>query len=122
LLNSNWQLPQTVEDGRVLSRVFDAIDAVQTVCPQSLVDSLSEQGALAACAIPTRGDRLDSLLGSHGRNLIEIAVRSPFGSWRTPWQQDPGFGAVRQLSYQGNVYFIALNSVTGLAYVIRFEN
>src|SRR5690625_2906857 len=48
LLNSNWQLPQTVEDGRVLSRVFDAIDAVQTVCPQSLVDSLSEQGALAA--------------------------------------------------------------------------
>lgn len=117
---ANWQLPQTVADGVVLSDVFDVINAVQTPCPQSLVDSLIEQGALAACGTPTQASTsVSDRLGSHGRQLIELRLRR--GSWLTPWQQDSGFGTVRQYSYQGSVYFVALNSSAGLAYVIRFE-
>lgn len=115
LRGSSWDLPKTEADNTVVSEYFGALSAVQTTCPQTLQNSLAAERALAACA--RLGDYFD---GEMARSMAELAFLSK-GSWVSPWQEDPGFGVVRRLTYGGAEYYLAMNEATGLAYVIRFE-
>lgn len=112
---SSWDLPKTDVDNTVVSSFFGALQAVQTACPQSLQDSLAAERALAACA------RLgDYFSGEVARAMVEMEFISS-GRWVTSWQEDSGFGVVRQLSFNGSLFFVAMNEATRLAYVVRFE-
>lgn len=115
LRQSSWDLPKTDVDNVVVSEFFGALSAVQTACPQSLQDSLAAERALAACA------RLGAYFnGEVARAMAEMAFLSS-GSWLSPWQEDPGFGVVRRLTYEGVEYYVAMNEAAGFAYVIRFD-
>lgn len=115
LRQSSWDLPVTPADTTVVSEFFGALSAVQTACSESLRSSLAAERALAACA------RLgEYFMGEIGRSMVEMTFIS-VGSWVSPWQENADFGTVRQLSYQGSTYFLAINEAAGLAYVIRFE-
>lgn len=121
LRDASWELPKTQSDRLVLNAVLDTTKAVQTTCPQDLIASLAAENALAACAVPER----DSYLGDHGRTMIGLAFTGK-GRWVTPWQENASFGVVRVLTTRdwdagGEVeYYIAVNSRSGLIYIVRF--
>lgn len=118
LRQSSWDLPKTQEDIFVMNKVFDATDAVQTQCPQTTIESLTEENALAACATASGfTTRLSSL-----RSYIEIRL-DRHGSWLTPWQENEDFGSVRQYVYNGTTFYIALKVVDrkSVIYLIRFN-
>lgn len=116
LRTTSWDLPRTETDNTVVSAFFGALQAVQTSCPQSLQDSLAAERAYAACA--KLGDYLS---GELGRTMVEVEFLTTPGTWVSPWQEDPGFGVLRRLSFGGVEYYLAINEVAGLAYAIRFE-
>ncbi len=115
LQQGSWDLPRTPEEAFVLSQTFEPVDAVQTQCPQDLLASLAAEGALAACATP----RSTSYLSSYGLGLVGRRL-DIYGTWLTPWQENASFGSVRRYSYKGVEYYVAINTRTGLLYVIRF--
>lgn len=116
LRQASWDLPVTASDNVVVSEFFGALQAVQSICPESLRVSLAAEQALAACA------RLGQyFMADLGRSMVEMAFITN-GSWASPWQENQDFGTVRRLAHQGAEYFLAINEANGLAYVIRFEN
>lgn len=116
LRQATWDLPVTSTDNVVVSEFFGALQAVQSVCPESLRASLAAERALAACA--RLGDYFQAEVG---RSMVELAFITT-GSWASPWQENPDFGTVRRLAHEGAEYFLAINEASGLAYVIRFED
>lgn len=115
LRSPQWDLPVTPEDAALLSELFSRLDAVQEPCPTYLQEELAAEQALAACGyIPSH------YAGDRGRNQADRWLNLMSGlTWLSPWQTNPTFGTVRELSVGAYTYFIAIDDAIAAVYVIR---
>lgn len=125
LKSSNTDLPQTDADRTVVNALFGSIGAVQSSCSSSLIASLKKENALATCASYD-----ESMYMGVGDGLLREMIDNSFfeiteaymgggGQWLTPWQENKDFGVIRQLGYEGNIYYLTLDD--GVARVIKFN-
>ena len=115
-------LPRTENDREVLNLFFGSISAVQGACSESLVESLRAEDALAACATYSTQYGLPAEMT---RQMVDTEFLMPLelsgrGSWSTPWRENPDFGTVRELTFEGDHYFLMLDHASGRAYVVKF--
>lgn len=116
LRSTQWDLPVTPEDAALLSEFFSRLDAIQEPCPSYLQEELAAEQALAAC-----GYAPSHYTGNAGRNQADRWLDLlPGLTWLSPWQTNPTFGTVREVSVGAYTYFIAIDDAAAAVYVIRF--
>lgn len=123
LRQQSTDLPQTDTDRAVVNIFFGAVSAVQAPCSADLKTSLKAERASAACA--SYENTFYAELGDTLRQLVDSqfleATYSSTAQWLSPWQSNDDFGTIRQLEYEGTVYYLALNNDEGSAHVIKFS-